>query len=74
MIVVLISLGLFGNIDANAIDGNYSSPYASQYDTRSVGATIPNATLLGALLVTLNACVATFFVLRDKLRRRHKAA
>ena len=74
MIVVVITLELLLRNDANAIDGNYSSPYASQYDTRSVGATIPNATLLGGLLLTLNVCIVAFFVVRDRLRRRRKAA
>lgn len=70
----VVMLGLLIGIEASAIDGNYSSPYASQWDTRSVGATIPDETLLGMLLLTLNACAAAFFLLRDTLRRRRQTA
>lgn len=56
--------------DAVAIDGNYSSPYASQYDTRSVGARIPNETLLGVLLLMLNILAVAYFALCNKIKNR----
>ena len=71
VIVAVAGLLMFGV--ANAIDGNYSSPYASQWDTRSAGASIPDETFLGMLLLMVNICLAAFFVLRDRLRRRRRA-
>jgi len=67
---VLLIIGLLLAQHAVAVDGNYSSPYASQWDNRSSAASIPDATLLGVLLVFLNLVAATFFFLRDMLRRR----
>lgn len=58
--------------DAVAIDGNYSSPYASQYDSRSIGARIPNETLVGVLLLMFNVLAVAYFTLRDKFRRRRQ--
>ncbi len=66
----VLTAGLLISADAVAIDGNYASPYASQYDTRAMTATIPNETLLGILLLLINLCAATFFALRDNIRRR----
>ena len=66
---ILVIVGLLLVQDASAVDGNYSSPYASQWDNRSSAVSIPDETLLGMLLVFLNIIAATFFYLRDKLRR-----
>jgi hypothetical protein len=73
----LAIIGIFGMLmagDANAVDGNYSSPYASQWDTSSAGASVPNATIAGALLLVLNTTAAAIYVLRDKRRRRRQAS
>ena len=57
--------------NALAIDGNYSSPYASQWDTRGAVATISDETLLGVLLLVVNALVTSFYALRFR-RKRNK--
>lgn len=66
---ILVIVGLLLVQDASAVDGNYSSPYASQWNNRNSAVSIPDETLLGVLLVLLNLVAATFFYLRDKLRR-----
>jgi hypothetical protein len=63
---------LFVN-DAQAIDGNYSSPYASQYDSRSTAATIPNETWLGILMLLLNLSLAAVFVVRKRWRQAQQS-
>jgi hypothetical protein len=61
--------GLFGSAPAFAIDGNYSSPYASQYDSRSPVATIPDETWLGVLSLLLNGSAAAFYAVRHRRKR-----
>ena len=59
--------------DAFAIDGNYSSPYASQWDSRNSAARIPDETLLGMLVLLVNSLLATIYILRDRFRRRRQS-
>lgn len=53
-----------------AVDGNYASPYASQYDSRSTGASVPGITWLGLLLLFVNATAAAVFAFRHRRRDR----
>ena len=61
---------LLVSIDAFAIDGNYSSPYASQWDSRNTAARLPGETFLGLFLFALNSVLIGFFYLRNRFRRR----
>lgn len=76
MMLILMSVVMVAGIlftrDAAAIDGNYWSPYATQWSARSVGVSIPNETLVGMLLVMLNVAVAGTYFVRDKLRLRRR--
>ena len=54
LVALVTACALLLSGDAFAIDGNYSSPYASQWDSRNSAAQIPDATLLGMLLLTVN--------------------
>lgn len=74
MLAIVVAVGLLIAGEANAVDGNYSSPYASQWDTRGAGAAVPNETIVGALLLVLNTLAATIFSLRDRRRRRRQAS
>ena len=65
LVVLLLLAG-----SALAIDGNYSSPYASQWDSRGAVATISDEALLGALLLVANALVTAFYALRARRKRR----
>jgi hypothetical protein len=58
-LAIVVAVGLLIAGEANAVDGNYSSPYASQWDTRGAGAAVPNETIVGALLLVLNTLAAT---------------
>jgi len=70
LLVVLVAAGAFLlTRDAFAIDGNYSSPYASQWDSRNAVARVPDETLLGMLLLVVNFLLATICVLRNRFRR-----
>lgn len=69
-VLLLVAALLFFALDANAVDGNYSSPYGSQYDTRSTSANLPNATLAGTVLVMLNFTVAVFYALRNRVQNK----
>ena len=70
---VFVAAVVFVGADvAFAIDGNYASPYASQYDARSTSATIPIGTWLGLLLLVVNLATAVVVTLRH--RRRANAA
>lgn len=66
--IVAICFLLFG-ADAFAIDGNYSSPYASQYDSRSAGAMLSTESLAGMLLLVANLLLAVYFAIRERRRR-----
>ena len=69
-LVILVSAGALSLTgDAFAIDGNYSSPYASQWDSRNSVARIPDTTLLGMLLLVVNFLLATIYGLRSRFRR-----
>lgn len=70
VLLLVATAGLLLAASALAIDGNYSSPYASQWDTRGTVATISDETLLGALLLLVNAFVTSFYALRHRLKRR----
>ncbi|MDH3350423.1 MAG: hypothetical protein OEM60_12075 [Gammaproteobacteria bacterium] len=72
VIAVILAMSLLMLADANAVDGNYVSPYGSQWDTRSKGASVPDETLLGMLLLTLNLIAATIFYVKDRLRRSRR--
>lgn len=68
---VLVALGvLLVGADALAIDGNYSSPYASQYDNRSTVAMLSGEALAGMAWLTGNLLLAGFFALRARSRLR----
>ncbi|NNC78111.1 MAG: hypothetical protein HKN77_09130 [Woeseiaceae bacterium] len=69
-VLSLVAALLFFALDANAVDGNYSSPYGSQYDTRSTSASLPDATLAGTVLVILNFAVAVFYSLRNRVHKK----
>ena len=71
--IVAICALLIG-ADAYAIDGNYSSPYASQYDNRSAGAMLSTESLIGMLLLVANLVLAGFFAIRERRRRCRAAA
>ena len=71
-VAVVLAMSLLLLADANAVDGNYISPYGSQWDTRSKGVSVPDETLLGMLLLTLNLIAATIFYLKDRLRRSRR--
>ena len=74
-LVVLVAAGvLVLTGDAFAIDGNYSSPYASQWDSRNAAARLPDETLLGMLLLVVNFLLATIFGLRNRFRRKRQPA
>ena len=66
-------VALIGTEFAFAIDGNYASPYASQYDSRSTAVRIPNETWIGMLLFLANAILAAFYALRYRRRKRRAA-
>lgn len=70
----VIVVGAMFSGDAFAVDGNYSSPYATQWSDRSVRVSIPDETFVGMLLVIANLVVAGGYSIRDKLRRRHTVA
>lgn len=70
--VAAILLLLIG-AEAFAIDGNYSSPYASQYDSRSTGAMLSTESLVGMLLLVANFSLAGFFAMRERRRGRRVA-
>ncbi len=72
--LLVAAVAIIGSDFAHAIDGNYTSPYASQYDSRSAAATIPNTTLLGMLLLIVNALAGAFYAIRHRLGRRRQAA
>ncbi len=55
---------------ALAIDGNYASPYASQWDSRSAGLSIPGFTWLGFFFLLVNGLAAFGYALRHRLRIR----
>ena len=67
--LLLIAALLFFALDANAVDGNYSSPYGSQYDTRRTSANLPNAAIVGTVLVVFNFAVAAFYSLRNRTEK-----
>lgn len=69
--LLIAFVGLLFAGDALAIDGNYSSPYASQWDTRGPVATISDEALLGVLLLLVNALITSFYALRHRLKQ-HK--
>lgn len=69
-VVVAAAILVFPGPAARAVDGNYASPYASQYDTRSTGASIPDITWLGLLLLVVNITAASGFALRSRRRRQ----
>lgn len=73
-VVLWAALALLAANAAHAIDGNYASPYASQWDTRSTAAMLPDETLLGLLLLALNVLAALFFFFRDRRRRRRQSS
>lgn len=67
---VLVALGaMLAGADALAIDGNYSSPYASQYDNRSTVAMLSGEALAGMAWLGANLLLAGFFALRARSRR-----
>lgn len=71
LIVVAAFLLLAG--DALAIDGNYSSPYASQWDARSSVVKISDETLLGMILLIVNGALTVFFAVRHRVTNRNNA-
>lgn len=71
--VFVAVVALVGAELAFAIDGNYASPYASQYDSRSAASAIPNETWLGMLLLLVNGLLVTFYALRSRRRSRPHA-
>lgn len=70
VLCAVAACGLLIGGDVLAIDGNYASPYASQYDTRDAAATVSNAALLGMLLAVINALTAGLYALRSRRRTR----
>lgn len=68
--LVVAAIALTGAELAFAIDGNYASPYASQYDSRGTAVTIPNETWIGVLLLIANGLLAAFYALRYRRRQR----
>lgn len=68
--LVVAAIALIGTEFAFAIDGNYASPYASQYDSRGTAVAIPNETWIGMLLFLANGLVAAFYALRYRRRKR----
>ena len=73
LLLLVGSAGILLAGDAVAIDGNYSSPYASQWDSRNSVAKISDETLLGIILLLLNAVITTFYAVRHRIRRRRTA-
>lgn len=71
--LIVAAVALIGAEVAFAIDGNYASPYASQYDSRSAAIAIPNETWLGMLLLLGNGLLVTFYALRSRRRPRPQA-
>lgn len=67
------AVALIGAEVAFAIDGNYASPYASQYDSRSAAIAIPSETWLGMLLLLVNGLLVAFYALRSRRIRRSPA-
>ena len=71
--LLVLAVAVIGSELAHAIDGNYTSPYASQYDSRSTAVAIPNQTWIGMLLLVLNGLLAAFYALRFRRRQRPAA-
>ncbi len=72
-LTIIAAIVLLAAAQAIAIDGNYASPYASQWDTRSAVATLPDETLIGLLLLALNFFAAAYFHCREVIRRRRQS-
>lgn len=70
LLLLVASAGILLTGDAFAIDGNYSSPYASQWDSRNSAAKISDETLLGMVLLMLNTVLTAFYAVRHRIRRR----
>lgn len=67
---MIMIIALFCGADTLAIDGNYSSPYASQWDTRAGRAPLPDATLAGMLLVGVNLLLIAFYSVQSRRRQK----
>lgn len=65
-------VGLFAARAVLAVDGNYSSPYASQWDSRMATASISDEAVIGGLLILLNLATIAILLLRDRRRRKSK--
>lgn len=69
VVLLVIVGGILMLGDALAIDGNYSAPYASQWDSRRQVAALPLETLFGALLIVFNLLAAGIIFIRGRKRQ-----
>ena len=72
LLLVFAAAGILLMGEVFAIDGNYSSPYASQWDSRDSAATISDETLLGIILLMLNTVVTAYYAVRYRIRHSRK--
>lgn len=73
MLLLVGTAGILLTGDALAIDGDYSSPYASQWDSRGSVAQVSDETLLGIVLLLVNTVLTGFYAARYRIRRRRNA-
>jgi hypothetical protein len=67
-VLVLVGVLTFG--DAGAVDGNYVSPYQTQWDSSSSAASLPLETLFGGFLLSLNVLAVLVFTIRNRRRQK----
>lgn len=71
--LLVAAIAVIGAEFALAIDGNYASPYASQYDSRSTAVMISDEAWVGIFLLLVNGLLAVFYALRHRWRQRQPA-
>jgi hypothetical protein len=71
VLIIILIAGVLALGDALAVDGNYITPYGSQWDDNpSRGVTYSLDTLFGAFLLLLNVLGAGILFIRDRRRQR----
>ena len=70
LLVVVVLAGALTFGDAGAVDGNYVSPYQTQWDSRSSAASLPLESLFGGLLLSLNVLAVLVLTIRNRRRQK----